>query len=351
FKEDRPLWFIRAGLFFYDLLSGDGGLPSAKKMNAQEIASLSPYLNQSALHHNMQGAFLYYDALMLDDVIVRIAAHAAKKLGGTFAEDTDVTAVTPLPGGGFKVLLQGSSGEQQTVTTRYIVNATGAWCNWNLLRWQFIPSITCLLNVGSHIVFQKDVVKQQQSNLAATLIQEKDGRVVFFLPWNNHWLLGTTESILSGEPAGMRSPESDKKYLMDTAHEFFNLESPEKKISEIFSGVRCMPLTKKTNFTHINSSWYEDPYHSPFYVNQLDKNISSLSRETVLDETLPGLINIYGGKYTTYRSISQKITTYLARQLKAGGQSLTHMQDSWYLSELMQERPEIFQSSEFLRTL
>ncbi|WP_186649246.1 FAD-dependent oxidoreductase [Fluviispira vulneris] len=351
FKGDkRPPWLIRMGLFFYDLLAGDGGLPSASTINKKNILSYAPYLNPEKVEKEMISAFQYYDAQMLDDVITRIVAEAAVKLGASYEENAKVTEVIPIQDG-YKVTIV-SKDSTKTLTTRTIVNASGAWCNANLLNWNIIPNITCLLNLGTHIVFNPEAVPNGDiTKNSATLIQEPDGRIVFFIPWFGKWLYGTTESILVGEPSHVRYPEEDKAYLMHTAKETLNLHDAEKNISEIFCGVRCMPLHVKANIKNFNSTWNNEPFNSPFYVRQLDKNISGLSRETVLDEVLPGLITIYGGKYTTYRSISEKIGALLSRKLKLGSSTGTHLAENWFLSELMQEKPSLFSSSANLRQM
>jgi glycerol-3-phosphate dehydrogenase len=339
---------VRTGLFFYDLLAGDGGLPSASSINKKDIATFAPYLNQSKIENEMISAFLYYDAQMLDDVIARIVTEASVKLGSSYEENSKVTEVQQIDGG-YKVKII-SNEKQKTLTTKYIINAGGAWCNENLIGWGITPKITCLLNLGTHIVFNPEAVPNGNvSTSAATLIQELDGRIVFFIPWFGKWLYGTTESILSTEPSHIRYPQSDKEYLMATANETLNLANAEKNISEIFCGVRCMPLNSKSKIKNIESKWIESPYDSPFYVHKLDKNISGLSRETVIDETIPGLISIYGGKYTTYRAIGEKLGAMLSRKLKLGAATGTHLAENWFLNELMKEKPEIFISSVELR--
>ena len=348
-KNTRPELFVRAGLFFYDLLSGDGGLPSACKIEKENILNLAPYLNEHKVTAEMQSAFLYYDAQMLDDVIARVAAYSAVKLGSTFEENTEATAVEKIDGG-FKVTLKNESGTR-VVTTKKIVNAAGAWSNANLLQWGFVPKVTCLLNLGTHIVFNPEVSPNSDVNTAcASLIQEPDGRVVFFIPWYGKWLFGTTESILNGSPSHLTAPLEDKTYLMRTAEEFFNLQNAEKNIDEIFCGVRCMPLSKKINSkVAFQSQWAQDPYTSPFYVKHLDKNISGLSRETVIENNENGIYSLYGGKWTTYRSACENLGLTLSRKLQIGRSSGTHLPENWFIKELKEEKPEIFVSSKELR--
>lgn len=349
FKGDkRPAWMIRAGLFFYDLLAGDGGLPAASQISKNDISKYAPYLNQNKILNEMLSAFIYYDAQMLDDVIARIVVESSVKLGATYQENSSVTEIKQI-GNKFKVTVI-SGNNKKEFTTKYIVNATGAWCNENLIHWNIIPKITCLLNLGTHIVFNRQVVPNVEiENCAATLIQELDGRVVFFIPWFDKWLYGTTESILSEEPSHVRYPESDKQYLMSTATETLNLVNAEQNISEIFCGVRCMPLKQRNKLKTIEDKWLSEPYNSPFYVKKLGENISALSRETVIDETLPRFFSIYGGKYTTFRAISEKLGSIISHQLKLGSMSGTHLAENWFINDLLHEKPDIFQTSSKLR--
>ena len=350
FKSSRrPAFFVRTGLFLYDLLSGDGGLPSASSLKKEEILKFAPYLNKEKVDVEMHSAFLYYDAQMLDDVIARVAAQASLKLGSKYEEGTEATTVEKIEGG-FKVTLKNAQGTR-TVTTKYIVNASGAWSNANLLQWGFTPKVTCLLNLGTHLVFNPEASPQADVNQSyATLIQEPDGRVVFFIPWYGKWLFGTTESILPGSPSSLVPPEEDKKYLMNTAAEYLNLSSAEKNIDEIFCGVRCMPLNQKISSSlKWKDEWQNTPYSSPFYVNKLDTNISGLSRETVIEENEGGIFSLYGGKWTTYRAACENLGSRLSRRLQMGRPSSTHLPENWFLKELHEEKPEIFVSSKELR--
>jgi len=362
FKGDRPAWMIRAGLFLYDLLAGDGGLPRARKLGRDEVFQVAPYLRRDRVEQQMNDAFLYYDAQMLDDVIVRIAAFAAVKLGATFDLGTRVTSVRAIEVNGergFRCMLEGPEGRRE-LTTRTVVNAAGAWCNSNLLSWGIAPQVSCLLNVGTHLVYKPEAVNKPVRECAATLLQNSDGRVVFFVPWNGRWLFGTTESVLrEGDPRGLRPPEEDVRYLAEAATHSLDLIDPEANLEESFCGVRTMPL--RGNAASLaaargtgaeREAWERDPFSSPFYVREgTTANISALSRETVVDETVPGLLSIYGGKYTTYRAQCENIGARLSRLLKLGGTTGTQVEENWFLAEVLAERPELLKSSPDVRRL
>lgn len=357
FKGDRPAWMLRAGLFIYDSMAGDGGLPTSRSLTHEQMFEIAPYLNKSRLTDQTNGAFLYYDAQMLDDVIVRVAAAAAVKLGATFEENAVVSKIETLDREqGFRVTIRGANGSRE-VTTRCIVNASGAWNNANLIRWGIVPHVRCLLNQGSHILFKKSAIESAKTeDSAACLLQNKDGRVVFFIPWNGEWLLGTTESVLPArEPRGLKPTPEEIAYLIDAAQLNLNIDTSEAHISETFAGVRTMPIVEKHRvLTSLSqkSEWSDNPFASPAYLQSSEGlNISALSRETIIDETRPALFSIYGGKYTTYRAECEKLGNRIARLLGRGGQSLTRSSDSWFISELLRESPDIFKSSRLTRSI
>jgi glycerol-3-phosphate dehydrogenase len=357
FKGDRPAWMLRAGLFIYDTMAGDGGLPSSRRLRGDEIFEASPYLKRERILSHTSGAFLYYDAQMLDDVIVRIAAEASCRLGATYEENSTVTSVTPLgDNNGFRVVLKNQAGVRE-LTAKTVINAAGAWNNANLIRWGFIPKTRCLLNQGSHVLFKTSAVPSANpKESAACLLQNKDGRVIFFIPWNGQWLLGTTESVLPAQaPRGLSPTPEEMNYLLEAAHLNLEIDTSADQIAESFSGVRTMPvLDRRSNLmgSSLKPEWLENPFASPAYLQSSEGlNISALSRETIIEETQPGLFSIYGGKYTTYRAECEKLAAHLCRRWGRGGQSATCTSDAWFLSEILAEKPNIFSSLPSIRSL
>lgn len=350
FKGDRPAWMLRTGLFIYDSMAGNSGLPVSRRLTPEQMFEAAPYLNQDRMLQQSDGAFLYYDAQMLDDVIVKIAAAAARKLGATYEENATVSGIAPLNSGeGFRVIIRNSAGERE-VTARCVVNAAGAWANANLIRWGITPHIRCLLNQGSHILFKKSAVASAKTeNAAACLLQNKDKRVVFFIPWNGQWLLGTTESVLPArEPRGLKPTPEEIQYLLDAAHLNLDIDTSDEHTAERFAGVRTMPVAERQRMMsglQMRSEWIENPFSSPAYLQSNEGlNISSLSRETIIDETVQGMFSIYGGKYTTYRAECEKLGNRISRLLQKGGQSMTGTAESWFIGELLNESPELFKS-------
>jgi len=350
FRGGRSPWLVRTGLALYDLLDRVSGLPKARRLTQADLAQMAPYLRPERVAQEMRSAFLYYDAQMRDDVIVRLAARAATRLGATYQEETRVEDVIREEQG-FCVKLASSRGPQE-VTTKVIVNAAGAWCNANLLRWGVTPRVPCLLDVGSHLLIRPQAVPARPEDCAAVLLQHEDGRVVFFIPWEGKWLLGTTESRLTGTPDRWECPTGDRDYLLQVAAVNLALAEPERHIDELFCGIRTFPLRPSVPAQAGQSApgiWRENPFASPFYQRRLKQDVSSLSREAVVDEVVPNLVTIYGGKFTTYRALCEGVGNRIAARLACPRRSGTRARENWFLDELRETEPGLFQSYSELR--
>jgi glycerol-3-phosphate dehydrogenase len=340
FRKGRSPWQFELGLRLYDLLASSPisptkRLPKARRLTADELQQQAPYFKEDVVKQTVRSAFLYYDAQMLDDVIVRLAARAAQRLGASYAEQTEAEQVQPITGG-FRVRLKSKAG-QKDVTCRVVVNAAGSWTSANLLRWGWVPRVTCLLNIGSHLVFEPGVVRADPQQCAATLLQHEDGRVVFFIPWDGKWLLGTTDTPLEGTPEHWECPYADRSYLMNVAGGYLALDQPGQHVVEFFCGIRTLPVSRwnlSGRDQSVKSAWQTAPFSSPFYQFTWPSHMAALSREAIIAESEGGPISLYGGKFTTYRSLSERIGNRVAARLGGGSGSGTRLQSNWFLQDL-----------------
>jgi len=212
--------------------------------------------------------------------------------------------------------------------------------------------VPCLLNVGSHLLFKPEAVNAQPEDSAATLLQHDDGRVLFFIPWQGNWLLGTTESVLEGTPDKWECPAGDREYLLRVAARNLNLIEPARHMKEFYCGIRTIPLPQRGARLRDHSvpgAWRDQPFASPWYLRKVNRNVSSLSREAVVDEVVPDLFTIYGGKFTTYRALCEQVGDRVATRLSYSSPSGTAMKEKWFLDELKQAEPELFRSDPSLR--
>jgi glycerol-3-phosphate dehydrogenase len=57
----------------------------------------------------------------------------------------------------------------------------------------------------------------------------------------------------------------------------------------------------------------------------------------MLDRSIPGLVSLYGGKFTTYRSLSERVGDHVAAHLGQNRPSGTRRPQNWFLEDLAAE--------------
>ena len=164
---------------------------------------------------------------------------------------------------------------------RALVNATGPWVSRFLAeRTDLARAGRVRLVKGSHIV-----VPKLYEHDDPYILQHRDGRVVFVIPYEGRYsLIGTTDVDYQGDPAEARITHAETLYLCDAVGRYF-LEGPRPdQVVWRFAGVR--PL-------------YDDA----------EENLSAVTRDYVLDldqvEGEAALLSIFGGKITTYRKLAE----------------------------------------------
>src|SRR5690606_27004595 len=136
----------------------------------------------------------------------------------------------------------------------------------------------------------------------AYILQNEDGRIVFVLPFQEHFsLVGTTDREYQGDPAQVRISDVEIDYLLAVLNRHFRQPVSRAQIVHSFSGVR--PL-------------YDDHSASPSAVS-CDYTLALAGN--------PGeapLLSVFGGKLTTYRRLAEAALQLLAP-------SLPHMGPAW----------------------
>jgi glycerol-3-phosphate dehydrogenase len=268
----RPALVMRAGLFLYDHLAHRELLGASQSIDLQRAPAGVP------LASKLKKGFTYWDCWVDDARLVVLNAIAAREAGARIETRTLVTGLRTQNGIWIATLGTGS----RQVSARAIVNAAGPWVGdvAKLLPGppSFRPPAVRLVK-GSHIV----VLRIGGANDAYTF-QNRDGRVVFALPFEDEFtLIGTTEAIVSGDPRGVQCTVDEEGYLLDVANRFFREPLTRHDIVWSFAGVR--PLD-------------EDGSQSP----------SAVSRDYRLDlylEDTPPILHVIGGKITTYRKLAE----------------------------------------------
>ena len=345
YVSNKPAWTIPIGLFLYDTLSAHHKLPKAHRVDPKALKECFHSFKDDVFNTYFKKSYCYYDGQMVDDVLAKVSAFAATKQGAEYAEHASVTGIKKLKSGLYQVQYQ-QNGKEIEITSRVVTIAAGAWNNEILIKNKFIPKTGVFINAGSHILFSKEMFGKANfcdENHDAGIVLPYKGRLIFLLPWEGYWMLGTTEHPLTHIPEKSAPSEDEIKYLLEVMTEYFDIPDPKKFMVGSFMGMRSIPQP-------ISSSCLpEDPFTEPYYLKTNVQNAIGLARETAVNEVDDNLFVIYGGKYTTYRVESEFLGSQISTRLGIGGPSQTQLRSFWHIDELMQEHPELLKTDHSLR--
>ena len=272
--KDRPAWLVRFGLFIYDHLGGRKRLPGTRTLDlrrAPEGASIKSEYTKG---------FEYSDCWVDDARLVVLNAVDAHEKGAEVLPRTSCTSLRQEKGQWLATVAAEGSGEIREIRAKAVVNASGPWVNDVIGRVAGTNSNRSVKLVkGSHIIVPKFWDGQQ-----AYLVQNHDKRVIFINPYEgDKALIGTTDIAYEGDPNDVCVDQSEVTYLIDAVSRYFKIALKPDDVIGSFSGVR--PL-------------FDDGNGNP----------SAVTRDYVLDfDQSRGapILNIFGGKITTYRKLAE----------------------------------------------
>ncbi|MGV6812171.1 MAG: glycerol-3-phosphate dehydrogenase [Brevirhabdus sp.] len=286
-KGMRPAWLLRLGLFLYDHLGGRKRLPPTKGVALAEGPLGEP------LKPGFSKGWEYSDCWVDDARLVVLNLRDARARGADIRARTRVTRARR-DGAGWAVKLE-HDGAVQTVTAGLIVNAAGPWVD-DVLRNVFDERTAQNVRLvrGSHIV-----VPRKTCHDRAYILQQGDGRIIFAIPYEQDFtLIGTTDVDQGADLSPPRISDDERDYLCDMASTYFREPVTPEDVVWTYSGVR--PL-------------YDDG--------------ASAAQEATRDYVIrddgaadqAALLNIFGGKITTYRRLAESVLDKIEHRLGAKG--------------------------------
>jgi glycerol-3-phosphate dehydrogenase len=281
----RPAWFLRLGLFVYDHLGGRKRLPATRTLDLTTDPAGAP------LKGDYRKGFEYSDCWVDDSRLVVLNARDAAARGAQI--ETRMRCVSARREGAvWRVTLRDEATTQvHEVTARLLVNAAGPWVAEVL--GQAIgqnETATVRLVKGSHIVMPRLYEHDR-----CYIFQNADGRIIFAIPYERDFtLIGTTDIDYEGDPGRVAASDAEIDYLCAAASEYFKQPVTRERMVWSYAGVR--PL-------------YDDGAGSA----------QEATRDYVLrlqeaDGQAP-LVNIFGGKITTFRRLSESVLKMVEKTL------------------------------------
>jgi glycerol-3-phosphate dehydrogenase len=284
----RPAWMIRAGLFLYDHLAKRAMLP------ASQAVSLPQHVAGAPLKGQWRRGFEYSDGWVDDARLVVLNAVDAHEKGAHILTRTSCTGIER-DSAQWRITLAGQHAGE--VRAHALVNAAGPWAGQVA---QLAPgragTATLRLIKGSHIV-----VPRLFTHRYAYIFQHSDKRIVFAIPYEQDFtLIGTTDLDYQGDPAQVAIDAGEVDYLCGVANTYFAQQIAPRDVVWTYSGVR--PL-----------------------LDDQAGDASAVTRDYRLEcsDSGPPMLDVWGGKITTYRKLAEEALDMLVARLDRGGNAWT----------------------------
>jgi glycerol-3-phosphate dehydrogenase len=275
----RPAWLIRLGLFLYDHLGGRKLLPPTATLDMRTDPAGKP------LKALFTKAFEYSDGWVDDARMVVLNARDASDRGALIMPRTKVVSARRENGLWTIETVDTLSGRSSTHQARMLVNAAGPWVD-HVIRAAFGENEARHVRLvqGSHII-----VRKKFEGPKAYFFQNPDNRIIFAIPYETDFtLIGTTDRDYTGDPKDVRISEEETSYLCNAASEYFKEPVKPEDIVWTYSAVR--PLFDD------GASKAQEATRD--YVLKLEGKDGT-------EANAAPLLNVFGGKLTTYRRLSE----------------------------------------------
>lgn len=270
-KGRRPAWLIRFGLFLYDNLGGRKILPATRTLKLHGTPEGAP------LEDRFAKAYEYSDCWVEDARLVVLNARDAEDRGARIMVGTRVLAADR-DGDHWTITVEDAQG-QRSFRAKVLINAGGPWVGDIIQNKVHIKTNEGVRLVrGSHIV-----TKRLYDHDKCYFFQGEDGRIIFAIPYETDFtLIGTTDAEHHDPDVKPVCTPEERDYLLAFANRYFKRDITADDVVWTYSGVR--PL-------------YDDGASSA----------SAATRDYVLkiDDTGAPVLNIFGGKITTYRVLAE----------------------------------------------
>jgi glycerol-3-phosphate dehydrogenase len=269
--------FYDAGLTLYDVLGArhDGGWH--QRLDVAGALAIWPSLKRRGL----RGGLLYHDGVE-DDARFTLAV-----LRTALASESRPIAVTRVRATGLATEAGGDplrtvratdavGGGELEIRTRSVVDATGVWAAEPGHPFAS-PSMRLLPSRGAHLV-----VPRERIPAGTGLTIRVPGKVVFFIPWPDHWLIGTTDAPYDGPPDRVAASAAEVDELLATVNASLDVDLTRSDVVGTYAGLR--PLIAPSRGSTVKAS-----------------------REHRITAEADGVVRVAGGKYTTYRVMARDV--------------------------------------------
>ena len=164
------------------------------------------------------------------------------------------------------------------VTASRVIVCTGVWTDLVASLGGVQARYEVRMSKGVHLVMPRAAIDAETGMIVRT---EKS--VLFFIPWGERWIVGTTDTDWSGDRAEPTATGEDVDYILLAANRVLAKPLTRADVIGVYAGLR------------------------PLVAAAADTPTTKLSREHVVDVPVPGLATVAGGKFTTYRLMARDV--------------------------------------------
>ena len=261
--------FYDTGLTMYDVLGArrDGGWH--RRLSKADTLEIAPTLR----HEGLRGGLLYHDGVEDDARYTLAVARTAVTDGGLAVTRVRATGLRTSDAYGTLEAVRAQdlmTGSKFEIRTRAVVDATGVWAAEPDHAFGS-GSLRILPSRGAHLVVPRERIPNRHG-----LTIRVPGKIVFLVPWPDHWLIGTTDAPYEGVSAHPAADGWEVDLLLETVNTTMDVDLRREDIVGTYAGLR--PLIAPSGGSTVKAS-----------------------REHRVTVEKNGVVRISGGKYTTYR--------------------------------------------------
>src|SRR5919206_207712 len=167
------------------------------------------------------------------------------------------------------------SGRELEVQAQQVINATGVWTDDTQALVGERGQFKVRASKGIHLVVPRDRIQSSTG-----LILRTASSVLFVIPWGRHWIVGTTDTDWDLDKSHPAASSADIDYLLEHVNSVLSVPLSREDVEGVYAGLR------------------------PLLAGESEQT-SQLSREHIVAHSVPGLVVIAGGKWTTYRVMAK----------------------------------------------
>ena len=274
------------GLKIYDFISGNLSFEKSRTVNRESAIKLVPNVDKEKL----KGGVVYFDGQFDDSRLGIDIALTSEINNAVLINYMSVESLIKVNGKIKGVIAHDSVNNNNfSINSDNVINATGVFSrsimelDSNKLKTVIRPS------QGVHLVVDKCFLN---GNFGILVPKTSDGRVLFAVPWQDHVIIGTTDTVVDNPSFNPESTQEEINFILENIKNYLEVYPLKEDIKSVFVGLR------------------------PLVANNSSSKSKDLSRKHKIIVSESGMVSIIGGKWTTYRRMAENVIDLTLKKTK-----------------------------------